>query len=67
MGINIVYTEAFLSRDQAEEARDNFMSEWEERLKNGELSILEDEVRYVNLHYVTRILLGKSQGEFEFD
>jgi len=63
-GVNmasLIYTEAFLNRQDAEIKRQEFL---DENMDLG-LELIEDEIKFINLHYVVRILFSDRQQEFD--
>lgn len=64
---NIIFTESYLSKDAAEEARESFLDSYLDDVLNGELFLTEDEVKYINYHYVVRIMLSSKQMELPLE
>jgi hypothetical protein len=58
---SLIYTEAFLNRQDAEIKRQEFI---DENMDLG-LELVEDEIKYINLHHVVRILFSDRQQEFD--
>lgn len=65
-GKKVIYTEAFLNREDAEIARDLFLEEYLDDISTNELYLNEDEVKFINAHYVVRIMIGSKQQDFGF-
>jgi hypothetical protein len=45
---NIIFTEAYLNREDAEIARDTFLEGYLDDLLNQDLFLIEDDIRYIN-------------------
>lgn len=65
--MRIVGHGAFLSRDEAEGYREIFMTEFEQDIKDGVLIIVEDQIKHINNHYVSQILIETAQKELELE
>lgn len=62
-----IYTNAFLNRQDAEHAREEFLKEYEMDIVYGKLVLAEDEIKYLNNHYVVRIMVRSPQLEMDFE
>lgn len=67
MNTRLVYTSAHLDSDEAQYAREDYLEDFKYQLNTGKLVIREDVVKYINAHYVVRIMLESSQLELELD
>lgn len=63
----LVFMGAFLSRYEAEAFRDVSLAGFEEDLRNGNLILLEDNIRLINTHHVVRILAANPQKELPLE
>lgn len=59
-----VYIGAFLNPRDAEIFQDTCIEQSHNLV--GEWELIENDIKYINAHWVVRILLEKSQKEFEF-
>jgi hypothetical protein len=65
--VKLVFMGAFLSRYEAEAFREISLSGFEEGIKNGELILLEDDIKLINTHHVVRILAANPQKELPLE
>ena len=64
---SIIFTEAYLNREWAEDARENFLERYLDDLLDQNLFLVEDDIKYINYQYVVRILLANKQMELPLE
>lgn len=62
-----IYTDAFLNRQDAANAREDFLKDYEMDIVQGKMILQEDEIKYLNEHYVVRIMVQSPQLEMDFE
>jgi hypothetical protein len=65
--VRVVYMGAFLGRDEAEVYREEFFTEFENDLKDGLLTVIQDDLVQINAHWVIRIMAQQAQGELDLE
>jgi len=66
--IRMCFMGAFLSRDEAEIFREEFfIEETQEAIDNGDLVVIQDDIVFINAHWVVRIMAENPQQELPLE
>lgn len=65
--VRIAFMGSFLGNDEASNYRDEFFDYFGQDVKDGNLILLEDNIRFINNHWVVRILAENSQTTMELE
>lgn len=65
--VRVAFCGAWLSREDAENYREDFFVEFGQDIKDGNLSVIQDEIVLINAHWVVRILAENSQMVLPLD
>lgn len=65
--IRIVYMGAFLGRDEAEVYREEFFTEFGNDIEAGLVVMVQDDLVFINNHWVVRIMAQNAQLEMELE
>ncbi len=65
--VRIAYMGSFLSNLEADRYREEFYAEFQDAIDDGNLVIINDEIRFINLHWVVRIMAENAQITMEIE
>ena len=65
--VRVSYMGSFLGNTEAQNHREEFYDFFGQDVKDGNLVILEDSIRYINNHWVVRIMAENAQQELELE
>lgn len=65
--VRIAYMGSFLSNLEADRYREEFYAEFQDAIDEGLLVVLNDEIRFINLHWVVRIMAENAQITMELE
>jgi len=65
--VRIAFMGSFLGNQEAQDYRDEFFDFFGQDVENGNLVLLEDTIRFINQHWVVRILAENAQMELELE
>lgn len=65
--VRIAYMGSFLSNLEADRYREEFYAGFQDDLDAGYLVIIEDSIRFINMHWVVRIMAENAQITMELE
>lgn len=65
--VRIAYMGSFLSNLEADRYREEFYEEFQDDIDDGYIVVINDEIRFINLHWVVRIMAENAQITMEIE